>query len=85
MLTFVHSERTINDLRQKLNVARADCALKEQASKSAEMQLTLEGIKHKEVVDSLKAQLDDLQGSEALKESLLDLCTPVGTPTTLTT
>lgn len=63
----------MNDLRQRLNIARADHALSEQASKSAEMQLTLQNIKHKEVVESLNTQLASLRGSEKLEETILEL------------
>ena len=73
ILTGAYSERSISDLKHKLNIARADHALSEQAAKSAEMQLTLQSIKHKEAIDSLNAQLASIQGSEKMEEAVLEL------------
>ncbi|KAI0703566.1 hypothetical protein BC835DRAFT_1318137 [Cytidiella melzeri] len=73
VLTASFSEQEIGELQEKLNAARADYGRSEQDAKSAEMQLTLQAIKHKEVVESLNSQLVKLQANSELQETVLEL------------
>ena len=60
-------------MKEKLDALRADYSRSEQNANAAEMQLTLQSVKHKEVVDSFNSQLARLQATSELQETVLEL------------